>query len=186
MERFWKQICGPLNSIWEQPYQFVVWWIVANIFGLAGFLLPIFLGWVQDKDSGLVFLTAVRSGSLASFSIVLLSEGIAAALVAQGAGSNVVAAGMRGVVSMLALLVAGIQFVFLVAQSMITDGSTPAPLFQVFVTGVAIAFAAYLYCFRFASWEEDVGKVKEAEDKDVQKLGESAQKVTKDDNGVKL
>jgi hypothetical protein len=186
MEQFWKQVRGPLNSIREQPYQFAVWWIVANIFGLAGFLLPIFLGWVQDKDFGLVFLATVRSGSLASFSIVLLAEGIAAALVAQGAGSNVVAAGMRGVVSMLALLVAGVQFVFLVAQCMITNGSTPAPLFQVFVTAVAIAFAAYLYCFRFASWEEDVRKVREAEDQDVRNLAKSAQKVTKDDDGVKL
>jgi hypothetical protein len=106
--------------------------------------------------------------------------------VAQGTGSNLVAAGIRGLVSVLALLVAGIQVVFLVVQGMITDGSTPAPLAQIIVTLLAILFASYLYCFRFASWEKDVEAVREADDQAVQDLTESAQQVTTDDKGVKL
>jgi hypothetical protein len=77
MRRFWKHVERPLNSIKEQPYQFAVWWIVANVFGLAGFLLPIFLGWIRNKVMYEVFLASVRGGSLASFSVVLLAEGIA-------------------------------------------------------------------------------------------------------------
>ncbi len=186
MRRFWKQLCEPLNSIKEQPYQFAVWWVVANIFGLAGFLLPILLSWSRNKVTYEVYLASVRAGSLASFSVVLLAEGIAGALVARGAGTNLVAAGLRGLVSVLALLVAMIQVGFLVVQSVITDASMPSPAFQVFVTLVAILFASYLYCFRFASWEKGVEVVREAEDQAVQDLAKSAQQVTADDDGVKL
>lgn len=186
MRRFWRQICGPLNSIWEQPYQFAVWWIVAVVFGLAGFLVPMFLGLILNRITSEVFLAAVRAGSLASFSVVVLAEGIAGALVAQGTGSNVVAAGIRGLVSVLALLVAGIQVVFLVVQGMTTNGSTRAPILQVAVTLLAILFASYLYCFRFASWERDVAAVREADDHAVAELANSAQKVTADDAGVRL
>lgn len=186
MKRFWKQLVGPLNSIWEQPYQFAVWWIVANVFGLAGFLLPIFLSWSRNKVTHEVFLASVRAGSLASFSVVLLAEGISGALVAQGAGTNLVAAGLRGLVSVLALLVAMIQVGFLVVESVITDGSTPSANSQVFVTLLAILFASYLYCFRFASWEKDVEAVREADDQAVQDLTESAKQVTTDDKGVRL
>ncbi|HTQ62264.1 MAG TPA: hypothetical protein VMI32_18710 [Candidatus Solibacter sp.] len=186
MKLFWQQVCGPLNSIRAQPYQFAVWWVVANIFGLAGFLLPLFLGWMLSKDSYLVFLAAVRSGSLAAFSIVLLAEGIASALVAEGAGSNLVAAGLRGLVSVFALLVAGVQVVFLVVQGMTTDGSTPAPVAQVVLTGTAILVASYLYCFRFASWEKGVGAQVETENKELKSLVDSAKKLTHDDTGVSL
>lgn len=186
MRRFWTQICGPLSSIWEQPYQFAVWWIVAVVFGLAGFLVPMFLGWILDRCTLGVFFASLRAGSLASFSVVLLSEGIAGALVAQRAGSNLVAAGIRGLISVLALLVAGVQVIFLVVQGMSGKESTPAPVTQVVVTVLAILFASYLYCFRFASWERDVATIREEDDRQVEHLSERAKEVTVDDAGVKL
>ncbi len=186
MRRFWKHLVGPLNSIAEQPYQFVVWWVVANVLGLAGFLLPIFLSWTRSGLTHDVYLALVRGGSLASFSVVLLAEGIASALVAQGAGSNPVAAGLRGLVSVVALMVVMVQVAFLVVQSEITNGLMPSPTSQIFVTLIAIACASYLYCFRFASWEKGVESVREEDDQAVQDLAKSAQGATTDDKGVKL
>jgi len=83
-------------------------------------------------------------------------------------------------------LVAMIQVGFLVVQSVITDGSTPSPKSQVIVTLLAIVFAAYLYCFRFATWEKGVEVVREADDRAVHELVKSAEQVTVDDKGVKL
>lgn len=181
----WKQLGEPFNSISEQPYQFLAWWVVANFIGLAGFWVPILVSWARNMGASGAFFTSVRAGSLASFSVVLLAEGIAAALVALQSGSNKVAAGMRGLVSVLALVVVIIQAVLLAAQSAI-EGGALAPNLQVLLTGVAVFLAIYLYCFRFVSWEKGVEAVQVADDKAVQDLASAAQKTTADDSGVKL
>ncbi|MGH9796131.1 MAG: hypothetical protein ACRD5G_15290 [Candidatus Acidiferrales bacterium] len=186
MKTFLKHLIEPLNSIRERPYQFIVWWMVANIVGLAGFLLPILLTWSRNKDTYAVFVSLIGAGSLASFSVVLLAEGIAGALVATGTGTNLIAAGLRGLVSVLALLVVLVQMMFLVAHAVITDGFPPSPLFQVLVTMLGILCATYLYCFRFASWEKGVESVRKEDDQSVQQLAKSAQETTTDDKGVKL
>jgi hypothetical protein len=186
MRRLWRQVCGPLNAIWEQPYQFAVWWVVANIFGVAGFLLPIFLTWARSKDAHEAYLASLKGGSLASFCVVLLAEGIAAALVAQGAGTNLVAAGLRGLASVLALLVAFIQMAFLVAESVITDGSAISPVPQIATAVLAVLLASYLYCFRFTSWEKGVEEVWKADNKAVENITESAKSVVSDKHGVEL
>lgn len=180
-----RHLSEPLNSIKDQPYQFAVWFIVANVFGLAGFLLPILFCWTRSKDTHAVFISSIKAGTLASFSVVLLAEGIASALVAIGAGKNVVAAGIRGLISVLALLVAMIQVGLLVVQSLITDESIPSPIFQVCVTLAAILFASYLYCFRFGAWEKGVESIREEDDNAVTKLEIAAQGKT-EDKGVKL
>jgi hypothetical protein len=186
MRRLWKHVCGPLNSIFEQPYQFVVWWIVANVFGMAGFLLPIFLSWTRNRNAHDAYLDSLKGGSLSSFCVVLLAEGIAAALVAQGAGTNLVAAGLRGLASVLALLVAFIQMTFLVAESVITDGSVISPAPQIVTAVLAVLLASYLYCFRFTSWEKGVDEVLEADDKAVEDMTAAAKAVAADKHGVQL
>jgi hypothetical protein len=186
MRRFWQQICGPLNSIWEQPYQFAVWWTVANVFGIAGFVLPIFLSWTRSKNAYDAYLASLKGGGLASFCVVLLAEGIAAALVAQGAGTNLVAAGLRGLASVLALVVAFVQMAFLVAESVITDGSVISPVPQIITAVLAVLLASYLYCFRFTSWEKGVEEVWKADDKAVEDITASAKSVVSDKHGVQL
>lgn len=181
MNTFARHLTEPLSSITEQPYQFAVWWVVAIIFGLAGFWLPIFVSWTGDTGWHAVFITSVKAGSLASFSVVLLAEGIAAALVAVRAGTNLVAAGLRGLVSVFALLVFVIQVSLLVAL-----GSTRSMTSHMTMAAIAILFASYLYCFRFASWEKGLEAVRAKDDETVQELAQSAKQTTSDDSGVLL
>ena len=70
MRRFWQQRCGPLNSIWEQPYQFAVWWTVANVFGIAGFVLPIFLSWTRSKNTYDAYLASLKGGSASGSRVI--------------------------------------------------------------------------------------------------------------------
>jgi hypothetical protein len=186
MRRFWRQVSGPLSAIADQPYQFAVWWLVANVFGIAGFLLPIFLSWTRAKNTHDAYFASLRSGSLASFCIVLLAEGIAAALVAQGAGANLVAAGLRGLASVLALIVAFVQMTFLVAESVITDGSFISPAPQLVAAAFAVILASYLYCFRFTSWEKGVDEVLKADDEAVRDISEEAKSAASDKHGTQL
>ena len=85
MKAFAKHLAEPLNSIKEHPYQFALWWLVANIFGLAGFLLPILFCWARGKYTHELFISSIKAGNLASFSVVLLAEGIASILIVVGA-----------------------------------------------------------------------------------------------------
>jgi hypothetical protein len=186
MKIFLKHLVEPLNSIREQPYQFCVWWAVAVVVGLSGFWLPILLTWSRDKDAYALSMNLINAGSLASFSVVLLAEGLAGALVATGAGTNLVAAGLRGLVSVLAFVVVVIQVGFLATLGTITDGSTPSPNPQFLFTALAISCASYLYCFRFASWEKNVDSVRKQDDQAVEDLAQSAQQASRDDEGVLL
>jgi len=176
----------PLNVIKEQPYQFVVWWIVANIFGLAGLFLPLLFNLSRNKSSYEIWVSSLRNGTFYSFGIVILAEGIAAAAVAVKSGTNIVAAGLRGLVSVLAFGLALLQVAFLGMQSVVADGSAPSGRFTVTLTVLTILCASYLYCFRFKSWERGVREVQKREDREVEKLKKSAAKEDKDDEGVKL
>ena len=189
VKRLLKALFGhlnePLNVIREQPYQFVVWWIVANIFGLAGFLLPLLLRASRGEKTHDVFIGLIKANSLASFSIVLLAEGIASALVAIGVGKNIIAAGLRGLISVLALGVVMIQVGILVMQSAGPTEPIPSPTLQLLVTVAAILVASYLYCFRFGSWEKGVDSVQKDDDEAVANLEKSAN-ATSVDEGIKL
>lgn len=186
MNTFRKQLQVPLNIISEQPYQFAVWWIVANVFGLAGLLLPLLFNLSRGKSSCDIWDSALRGGTFYSFGVVLLAEGIAAAAVAVKSGTNLVAAGLRGLVSVLAFGLALVQVAFLGMQSLVSDGSMPSGAFTGILTTLTILCASYLYCFRFASWEKGVREVLKKEERDVEKLKKSAPAENKDDEGVKL
>ena len=82
MKTLFKHLAEPLIIIKEQPYQFTVWWIVAMVFGLAGFWLPILGAVIYDEYNHQVLLNLVQAGSLAAFSVVILADGIASMFVA--------------------------------------------------------------------------------------------------------
>ncbi len=186
MMTFRKQLQVPLNMIKEQPYQFAVWWIIANFFGLSGLLLPVLFNLSRSKSSCDIWMSSLRNGTFYSFGVVILAEGIAAAAVAVKSGTNLVAAGLRGLVSVLALGLALIQVAFLGMQSLVTDGSVPSGRFTICMTALTILCASYLYCFRFVSWERGVREIVKKEERDVEKLKKSAAGENKDDQGVKL
>jgi hypothetical protein len=186
MKTFRKHLQFPLNVVREQPYQFAVWWIVANVFGLSGLLLPVLFNLSRGKSSCDIWVSALRAGTFYSFGVVLLAEGIAATAVAVKSGTSLVSAGLRGLVSVLAFGLALIQVAFLAMQTMVTDGSIPSGAFTASLTALTILCASYLYCFRFVSWEKGVREWLKKEEQDVEKLKKSAAGENKDDEGVKL
>lgn len=186
IDRFWKQARGPIVSITEQPFDFISWFIIAVVIGLAGLWLPIVLFWSEERLTSAAFFSLVRAGGPASFSIVLLAEGISSAWAALRAGTSPHTTGLRRLASGVALVVLVVQVGFLGIQSMAADVTVRSAIFQVCITLFAIAWAVYLYCFRFASWEKGVREVLKKEERDVDKLRRAAPRETKDDQGVKL
>ncbi len=188
IKTFFKPISEPLNAIYARPYHFSVWWIVANVFGLAGFWLPLLILFMSGRSPYSSFQNFIQAGILASFSVVILTNGIAAAFTEVEAGSNPTAAGIRALICMVAFCLTIIQVGVLVAghtlSSNIPDVSVP---FQIFLTALAILIASYLYCFRFpSSWEPSVADVAEEEGRHVSDLGKTATSQDKDSKGVKL
>lgn len=186
--RFGKHLAEPLRSISENPYEFVVWWTAANVFGLAGFWLPILLLWVQGQNVLAGFHGLVNGGVLSSFSVVLLIEGLASIWVVKGTGTNFTAVGIRGFVSILALIVAVIQVSLLSSQGMIAAGaahpSAELPKlfygFQIVMTAISVLFASYLFCFRFGEWEKGVDAFRKEDDRAVSSLADAARLQTSD------
>lgn len=176
----------PIASIKARPFQFIVWIIVAIILGLSGFWLPPLLIHFKGEDAILAVQNYVFAGGLASFSIVILADGIASNLVAVKAGSNITAAGIRGIAGSLALILVFIQVGVLIAESIGNNNNHISIYFHFFMTALAVVISSYLYCFRFPDWEKGVEKVKEEEDQEVEDLGKSAKNKTADEEGIKL
>ncbi len=175
----------PLASIKTQPLQFSVWWLIANIVGLTGIWLPLFLGWYRGNPNGPSLEGLIASGALATFSIVILADGIATSLATKG-GINHTAAGIRGVAGALALIVVLLDTALVFAGISLTKDEHPHIGFQIFLTVIAILLASYLYCFRSSDWEKSVEEIKEKEDKEVAALGANASAKTNDGSGARL
>ena len=181
------QLSDPIRSIKEQPYQFAVWWLVANVLGLAGIWLPLLILFYSKKPVFVTFQSMVNAGSLASFCVVVLAEGIASNLMARKKGSSKTAIGIRGLFSIIALIFVLIPVGVMIAQHVSADGSNVSISFQICLTTLAILLSSYLYCFRFPAWgEKDVDYIRDKEDKDIKELTEQAESQKVDDSGVKL
>lgn len=181
------QLYDPIRSIRNQPYQFVVWWLVANVVGLAGIWLPLVILYFSERPVYAAFQNIVNAGSLASFSVVILAEGVASNLVARKTGSSITAVGIRALFSIIAFTLALIPVGVLIAQHVSSDGANVSIRFQVSFTVLIILLASYLYCFRFPAWgEQDVDYIRNKEDKDVRELAEEAESKKTDAAGVKL
>ncbi|MEW5804996.1 MAG: hypothetical protein AB1847_23160 [bacterium] len=186
MKKFFANVSEPLDLIKQQPLQFTVWWFVAIVFGLAGFWLPLLVEALKESGSPWqVFQNNLKGGNLASFSVVILADGLATVFVAVNAGRNITAAGIRALFSVVALLLF-VTNVVVLGISHSSDVPTKFIVFQFIITGLAIILASYLYCFRSTDWEKSVGEVRVTQDKEVEKLAKDATAISKDDKGVKL
>ncbi len=185
MSKLINYLAEPLRLIRLEPLQFTVWLIVAIFLGLSGFWLPLLLHYVRD-GSHIQFLDSyVRAGNLASFSIVILADGLATTLAAVNAGRNITAAGIRGLMGVFALILSFVSVAVLVLPN---DGqvSFGFVLFQFALTTLAVLSASYLYCFRSSEWEKSVGDVTKEQDQEVENLAKTAASKTSDDTGVRL
>jgi hypothetical protein len=181
------QLYEPVKSIRERPYHFVVWWLVAIVFGLAGMWLPLLILYYSNRPVCATFHSMVNAGGLASFCVVILAEGIACNLVARKSGSSATAVGIRALFCIVAFMLTLIPVGIMTAQHVGGDGADVSVGFQVGIAGLAILLASYMYCFRFPAWgEKDVEAVRDEEDALIGQLGEEAELQKGDDAGVIL
>ena len=187
-QRFLRPLKVPLGFINERPYHFLTWAAVAVILGMSGIWLPTLLAFVRGKDWLSVLHTTINNGNLASYGVVLLADGIAAAMVAERAksGPSPTASGIRGMVCSFAIVLVVIQVGILGISYAISDSSYPSPRFQVIITVLAVVSAAYLYCLRSDKWEGDVEILPETEKLTVTNLGANATAATTDEGGNDL
>ncbi len=186
----WKQntvddFKKPFATIKKQPLQFVVWCFIANVLGLSGFWLPVFLAWYRGADVNAVYTQVIQTGTLASFSMVILADGIATTLSVFG-GSNITAAGIRGLAGAGALLLLILQGGILYAGLSPHAGEHPKYVIQMMFTALAILCAAYLYCLRFPDWEKSCAEAKAEQDTEVEDLEKAATEKKDDGTGVGL
>ena len=145
--------------------------------------MPIFSVWYRGNAVSPVFQQLVESGALASFSVVILADGIATSMSAIG-GSNMAAAGIRGQAGAGAIILLMLQAVILYNELSPRDGEHPKHVVQILLTVFAIGWASYLYCFRFPDWEKTCAEVKKEEEDDVEKMKNAAQNKANDGKGV--
>lgn len=181
-----KLLLEPFNSIKDQPYHFIVWLLVAIVLGSSGLWLPPLLVYFKNGDAVSVIKNYIYAGGLSTLSIVILADGIASNLVTVKAGSNILAAGIRGIAGSLALVLVLIQVGVLIIETTTINAVHISLTFHLVITFLAIVISSYLYCFKFPSWEKGVDTVREKEDKEVNELAKSAEAKTADEEGVKL
>jgi hypothetical protein len=186
MKIFFKNLIEPFKSIADQPYHFIAWLLIAYALGTAGFWLPLFLLYSKGLLTNQTYTAVLNAGNLASFSVVILADGVATLLFAKGTGSNTVAQGIRGIAGALAIILILIQVLVLSDAHNTSNSRHISSTIQISLAIIAMLIATYLYCFRFPVWEKGVGELKEEEDKEVSHLAEAANARSADDTGVKL
>lgn len=190
MKAFLVHLSEPLKSIKCQPYHFVVWWLVANVLGLAGIWLPLMILYFSDRPVSTVYIVLekiINAGALSSFCVVILAEGITSNLVARKTESSTTAVGIRALFTIIALILIFIPVSIMISQHVSETYSQVSINFQIIVAGIAILLASYLYCFRFPAWgEKDVDSIRDEEDNEIRELTEKAEFQNQDDTGMKL
>lgn len=184
-EKLKKDFCEPFNTISQQPYHFVLWLIFAVGFGLLSLWITLFSGFLYDKSIICVFGEYLNSKNLATFSIVILAEGIAGGLLAINAEKSSTARPLRAIAGTLSILVLiFISFVVFVSSS--SDPTSKINLIQLFLALLAILLAIYMYCFRNPEWQKSVDIHRTQEEDNVTDLNEAAAEVTHDKSGVQF
>jgi hypothetical protein len=152
---------------------------VVPCLGLTGFWLPVFLSWARSETAGALFRQLLYAGTLASFCIAVLAEGLAGLLLAEKSGSTTTAAGIRGIVGawVIGLIIVLVGTMGVETSTTVASPSHVTVWVHLLLGILAVSTGAYLYCFRSSPWEERVKSVEEAkaeEDRQVNKLAETA------------
>jgi hypothetical protein len=194
--RYLKPVVAPLSYIEEKPFHFVTWGFVALVLGLSGVWLPTLLSPIRGKSMCDFLLNSVNAGGLAAFSVVLLADGIATAIVAEKNISEKnnnqprpTATGVRGMISISAIILVVIQVGVMGVVPPVSVAPYFTFYFEVIVTAAAIILACFLYCFRSDNWEqliEDAAVAVEKEKMDVEDIIEEASGRKSDGGGIKI
>lgn len=165
-EKFVKPLNGPWGVVRRRPFHFLAWLLVVPGVGLAGFWLPLMLGWARGEEVMPFCARLLSAGTTASACVAILAEGLLAVLTAEKTGSNVPALGLRGIAGGLATLLIILLVGILGAESAFLAGPHLSSSFHIVLTVVAMLAASYLYCFRDPTWEPAVRGVDEARAKE--------------------
>lgn len=182
--KFLKYFFEPIKFIKDQPFQFIVWVIVAIILGLTGFWLPLIS--VTLVGQGSSFENQIKVGTLMSFNIVILADGLALFLTAVNAGRSTTTAGIRGLMGIFALILILLSGFFLAFSVLVKEIDQKFVISQICLTVLSIVLACYLYCFRSSEWEKTVDEHKKKEDQEVEDLSNRSRGKSQDDEGTKL
>lgn len=181
------KIREPLIIIKNEPYQFYVWLFVVMTFGLAGVWMPFVFEYFKNGTGGKILLNHIKSGSIASFGVVILADGIAATMIAVNAGLTKTTAGIRGLIGAFSVLLIMINVAILILSDPAANSvSTPYIIFQMSILLLTTAASIYLYCFKSNDWEKSAETMLVEEEHKVEEIGSAAEKVSSDDAGVKL
>lgn len=186
MRNHLKSLLIPYKHIQTQPYQFSVWLIVIIVFGLAGLWFPVMTEYFEKEKIFRPLHDFVRAGSMASFCIAILADGLAAALVAVGVGVSIPTAGIRGVYATIAIILVMLNVWVLNYVSRVDHVSSNYITLQIVITIVAIMLASGLYNLRTPDWEKSVEDATREQDEEISKLQRDAEIKKKDDEGVQL
>lgn len=187
MNQYFLELKQPLYSISKKPHQFVTWLLVSTVLGLSSFWLPLIFLPLAKKMSFLDAVCAlISTGTLASFGIVVLADGIAAASAAEKDPGNDSAKGIRTTVQATTIILIVLQCGLWVLGCIADTKTIPFYSFQILLTILIILFSVYLYCFRFGDWEKEVAEVKAEDDAAMNELSSKAASSSADGSGVKL
>ena len=194
--RYFKPVAAPLGYIEEKPFHFVTWALVALVLGLSGVWLPTLLAAVRGRSMCDFLFSAVNGGALAAFSVVLLADGIATAIVAeknisekQENSSRPTAIGIRGMITIIAIILVVVQVGVMGIVQPVLHATYFTYNFEILVTWISIILASYLYCFRSEKWEqviEDAAATVAKENEEISDLSEEASARSSDGGGIKI
>jgi len=105
MYNYFKKLIIPYGQVKNRPYQFTVWLFVIIVFGLAGLWIPILYQNSVTNTVGDILHDFIKAGSMSSFCIAILADGLAAVLVIVGGGATFTTAGIRGIYIIVAISV---------------------------------------------------------------------------------
>lgn len=187
MKTFFVKLWEPFATIKQEPYQFIVWLFVVLIFGLAGVWLPSFFDYINDKDGMSSLLNHIRVGSIATFGVVILADGLAAMLTTVNVGLTKITAGIRGLIGTFAILLFMLNVaIFIIPYPSSKQVTTQYIAFQLSILFFTVLVAIYLYCFKSNVWEKSAETLVKNEDRQVEDMEKAADSVTADDKGVKI
>lgn len=200
MKKFYRQymrpVAAPFSYIEEKPFHFLTWALVAIVLGLSGVWLPTLLSACRGSSMCDFLFNSVNGGSLAAFSVVLLADGIATAIVADRAiserssnKSRPTATGIRGMITIVAIILVVVQVGVMGIVQPVLHPSYFTYNFEILATWGAIILACYLYCFRSEKWEqviEDAAAAVAKENEEISDLSEEASSRQTDGGGIKI
>lgn len=180
-----NDFCEPLSTITKQPYHFMCWLLVAIVLGLLSLWITMFSSYINETNLSIAYGDFLKGKNLATFSIVILAEGIAGALLSLNSGKSDSAVGVRAIAGILCIII-------LVFLSLVVFTSPSAEPFsninkmQLIFSVLAVILAIYMYCFRSSEWEKSADDVRKKDDDNVAELEDAAAKKSVDNNGVSL